>query len=55
MVLRIGGTRRPRSFSSYDPLNPEHEAIGRGHWVKSTICVKYLTLQLGASPSSCTK
>jgi hypothetical protein len=29
-------------FSSYDPLNPEHEAIGRVHWVKLTICVNIL-------------
>jgi hypothetical protein len=47
-VLHIGEIRRPRSFLSCDPLNPEHEAIGQVHWVKSTICVKYLTLHSGA-------
>jgi hypothetical protein len=34
-------------FLSYDPLNPEHEAIGRVHWVKLTMC-KYFTLHSGA-------
>jgi hypothetical protein len=48
MVLCIGEIRRPRSFSSYDPLDPEHEAIGLVHWVQSTIC-KYLTLHSGAN------
>jgi hypothetical protein len=42
-------------FSSYDPLNPEHEAIGRVHWVKSTICVHILLYTRGLRPSSCTK
>jgi hypothetical protein len=47
-VIRISEIRRPRSFSpSYDPLNPEYEAIGRVHWVKSTVCVNIL-LTLGA-------
>jgi hypothetical protein len=32
---------------SYDPLNPEHEAIGRVHWVKSTICVNILLYTWG--------
>jgi hypothetical protein len=28
-----------KSFSSYDPLNPEHKAIGRVPWVNSIICI----------------
>jgi hypothetical protein len=44
-ILRIGELRRLRSFFlSYDPLDPEHEAIGQVHWVKLTICVNIFTL-----------
>jgi hypothetical protein len=28
-----------QELSSYDPLNPEHEAIGRVLWANSTICI----------------
>jgi hypothetical protein len=55
MVLRVGEMRRPRSFLSYDPLNPEHEAIGQVHWVKSTIYVNILVYTRGLRPSSCMK
>jgi hypothetical protein len=37
-----------KSFSSYDPPNLEHEAIGRVCWVKSTICVNILLSTRGA-------
>jgi hypothetical protein len=38
------------SFLSYDPPNPEHEAIGRVPWVKSKICVNDLLSTRGLSP-----
>jgi hypothetical protein len=31
----------------FDPLNPEHEAIGRVSWVNSMICRIYLDFPLG--------
>jgi hypothetical protein len=39
-----------KSFSSYDPPNLEHEAIGRVPWVKSTICVNILLSTRGLDP-----
>jgi hypothetical protein len=47
--------RRQKSFSSSDPLNLEHEAISRVHWVKLTICVNVLLYTRGLRPSSHTK
>jgi hypothetical protein len=47
--------RRQRVFSSNDPLNPEHEAIGRVPWAKSTIRVIFLQYTRGLKPSSRTK
>jgi hypothetical protein len=44
-----------KSFLSYDPLNPEHEAIGRVPWVNSTICVNILLSTRGLRPLSRTK
>jgi hypothetical protein len=55
MILRIDKARRLRSFLSYDPLDLEHEAIGRVHWVKSIICVNILLYTRGLGPSSRTK
>jgi hypothetical protein len=57
MILRIGKARRLRSFfsSNYDPLDPEHEAIGRVHWVQSIIYVNILLYTRGLGPSSRTK
>jgi hypothetical protein len=52
MILRIGKARRLRSSSSYDPLDLEHEAIDRVHWVKSTIYVNILLYTRGLGPSS---
>jgi hypothetical protein len=38
-----------QELSSYDPLNPEHEAIGRVLWVNSTICISmFLFFHSGA-------
>jgi hypothetical protein len=36
-------------LASYDPLNPEHEAIGRVYWVNSTICRICHDFPLGGS------
>jgi hypothetical protein len=37
-----------KKLSSYDPLNPEHEATGRVLWVISTICMSIFSFHSGA-------
>jgi hypothetical protein len=50
-VLRIDD----KELSSYDPLDPEHEATGQVPWVNSTICINILLSTRGLRPSSRTK
>jgi hypothetical protein len=54
-VLRVGDIKATKIFLSYDPLDPEHEAIGRVPWVNSTKCTNILLSTRGLRPLSHTK
>jgi hypothetical protein len=54
-VLRVEDIRQQRVFRVNNPMNPEHEAIGRVPWVNSTICINILLSTRGLRPSSRTK